>query len=74
MNDLELIFTILGEASTTEIAKNKDTQGFGENKEAANQGGGVAGRARKDLEQKSGKKVSTRRNYLNVPENRKRLK
>jgi hypothetical protein len=35
MNDLELIFSMLGEAATTEIARNKDVQGFGENKTAA---------------------------------------
>jgi hypothetical protein len=64
MNDLELIFTMLGEASTTEIAKNKDARGLAENKTAAREGGAVAGKARKDLELKSGKKVSTRENYL----------
>ncbi|EKE16547.1 MAG: hypothetical protein ACD_11C00004G0045 [uncultured bacterium] len=74
MNDLELIFTMLGEASTTEIAKNKNVQGFFENKLTAKEGGSVAGKARKDLEKKSGKKVSTRENYLQTPENRKRLK
>jgi len=47
MNDLELIFTMLGEASTTEITKNKNTQGFNRNKKVAKQGGGVAGKARK---------------------------
>ncbi len=73
MNDLELIFTMLGEASTTEIAKNKDAQGFAGNKIAAQEGGNVAGKARKDLEEKSGKKVSTRENYRQVPENKKRL-
>ncbi len=74
MNDLELIFTMLGEASTTEIAKNKDAQGFEQNKIAAKEGGSVAGKARKDLEKKSGKKVSTRQNYLDSPESKKRLK
>jgi len=74
MNDLELIFTMLGEASTTEIAKNKNAQGFKENKVAAKAGGSVAGKARKDLEKKSGKKVSTSENYLLKPENKKRLK
>lgn len=68
MNDLELIFSMLGEASTTEIAKNKDVQGFVENKQVAKLGGAVAGSARKDLEQKSGKKVSTKRNYLSILE------
>lgn len=74
MNDLELIFTMLGEASTTEIARNKNTQGFDENKLAAKEGGRVAGKARKDLEKKSGKKVSTRGNYVQTPEDKKLLK
>lgn len=74
MNDLELIFTMLGEASTTEIAKNKDAIGFSENKTAAQEGGEVAGKARKDLELKSGKKVSTSKNYLSVAQGKKRLK
>lgn len=69
MNDLELIFTMLGEASTTEIVKNKNSKGFDENKIAAKEGGNVAGRARKDLEKKSGKKVSTRKNYKPKLEN-----
>lgn len=64
MDDLELIFTMLGEASTVEIAKNKDARGFVENRTAAREGGSVAGKARKDLEAKSGKKVSTGKNYL----------
>lgn len=76
MTDLELIFTMLGEASTTEIAKNKDTQGFDENKTAAKQGGKIAGNARKELEKKSGRKVSTNLNFKALPEKeiRKRLK
>ncbi|GAG09336.1 unnamed protein product, partial [marine sediment metagenome] len=56
MDDLELIFSMLGEASTTEIVKTKNTQGLVENKEAAKKGGSVAGKARKDLERKTGKK------------------
>jgi hypothetical protein len=71
MNDLELIFSMLGEASTTEIAKNKNAQGFIENKQAAKQGGAVAGSARQDLELKSGKKVSTKKNYLSISEKKK---
>ncbi len=74
MNDLELIFTMLGEASTTEIAKNKNAQGFNENKFVAGEGGSVAGRARKDLEHKTGKKISTPKNYLQKSESKKRLK
>jgi DNA-damage-inducible protein D len=69
MTDLELIFSMLGEASTKEIAVNTDTQGFGENKKAAKAGGKIAGDARKQLELKSGKKVVSSNNYL--PENKK---
>lgn len=73
MNDLELIFTMLGEASTTRIARNNDAQGFVENKEAAVEGGMVAGVARKELEIRSREKVSTSENYLDKPESQKRL-
>ncbi len=71
MNDLELIFSMLGEASTTEIAKHKNTQGFKENKIAAQKGGNIAGSARKKLEIESGKKVSTKKNYLTSKQNQK---
>ncbi|MBS3127443.1 Bro-N domain-containing protein [Candidatus Woesearchaeota archaeon] len=72
MNDLELIFTMLGEASTTRIARDKDAQGFLENKEAAKRGGIVAGVARRELEQQSVQKVSTSENYLAEPERKKK--
>ena len=64
MTDLVLIFSMLGEASTTEIARSRDSRGFGENKVAARQGGSVAGRARRELEKKTGRKVVTSENYL----------
>lgn len=66
MTDLELIFTMLGEASTTEIAKNKNAQGFTENHKAAEAGGNVAGNARKELEKKSGAKVISTQNFKNL--------
>ena len=66
MTDLELIFTMLGEAATTEIAKNKDAAGFNENKKAAKEGGTIAGSARRQLEVKSGKPVVTTHNYLSA--------
>jgi len=72
MTDLELIFTMLGEASTTEIARNKDAHGFTENKTAAQQGGQVAGIASKELEQRSGKNVVTSQNYLNLTHKKKK--
>lgn len=73
MNDLELIFSMLGEASTTEITRNQDVQGFIESKSAAQKGGKIAGDARKKLEIESGKKVSTKDNYLEKAQNKKLL-
>lgn len=73
MTDLELIFTMLGEASTTAIARADDARGFPANRYAAVKGGGVAGKARKDLEKKTGKRVVSAENYLTEPESRKRL-
>ena len=74
MDDLELIFSMLGEAATTEITKTKDAQGFKQSKQTARAGGLVAGKARRDLESKTGKRVSTKENYLQTPESQKRLK
>jgi len=73
MNDLELIFSMLGEAATTEITKSKDAQGFHENKVAAHKGGRIAGDARKKLEKESGKKVISKENYLVTPQKKKKL-
>jgi len=64
MNDLELIFSMLGEAATTEITKTRDVQGFVESKIAALEGGTVAGKARKELESRSGRKVVSSQNFL----------
>jgi DNA-damage-inducible protein D len=67
MTDLELIFTMLGEASTTEIARRSDAIGFDENRTSAKEGGKIAGNARKALEAKTGKKVVSKANYLPAP-------
>ncbi len=67
MTDLELIFTMLGEASTTEIARRSDALGFNENRTSAKEGGKIAGNARKALEAKTGKKVVSKGNYLPAP-------
>jgi DNA-damage-inducible protein D len=72
MDDLELIFTMLGEAATTRIAKTKEVQGLEENKIAAKQGGEVAGNARKELEEKTGESVLLEDNFLDVPEKLKK--
>ena len=74
MTDLELIFSMLGEAATTEIARNRDTQGFPKNKHAAHSGGSVAGNARRELEKKSGRKVITSENYLALKQSVKKVK
>ena len=74
MTDLELIFSMLGEASTTEIARNRDAQGFAQNEQAAHEGGSVVGNARRDLEKKSGRKVVTSENYLSLTQAAKKAK
>ncbi len=73
MTDLELIFSMLGEAATTEITRKHEAQGFGENKIAARKGGRIAGEAREKLEKETGEKVVTPENYLDEPEGQKRL-
>lgn len=71
MTDLELIFSMLGERATTEITQVKDTQGFEGLKNDAIDGGKIAGDAKKALELKTGKKVSTKDNYLSIIESKK---
>jgi len=66
MTDLELIFSMLGEAATKEIAVNRDAQGFAENSSVAKMGGKIAGDARKELELESGKKVTSKENFLKL--------
>jgi len=74
MTDLELIFSMLGEASTTEIVKTKSPKGFVQNKIVAKKGGKIAGDARKALEIQSGIKVVTSKNYLPEEKQTKQLK
>jgi len=71
MDGLELIFSMLGEASTTRITTAKNAIGFKKSEKAALEGGKIAGDARRALEKKSGKKVSTRQNYLKGYKERK---
>lgn len=63
---------MLGEASTKAIVDTKNPIGLVENKKVAKQGGDVAGNAIKDLEKKTGKKVVSKENYLQLPEKAKR--
>ena len=71
MTDLELIFSMLGEASTTQITRVEHPDGFDENKGVAQRGGNVAGIARKKLEQETRRKVISRGNYLQKPHSKK---
>ncbi len=74
MTDLELIFSMLGEAATTEIARKHDAHGFAENKVASKKGGTIAGDARQKLEIETGSDIVSSENYLAEPESQKRLK
>lgn len=68
MSRAELVFTMLGELSTTEIAREDDAKGFTENKTAARKGGQIAGDARRALESQTGKPVLSDANYLGLSE------
>ena len=64
MDDLELIFTMLGERVTTEISEKEEPDTFDKSKKIARRGGNVAGVARRETEKELGRKVSTPKNYL----------
>lgn len=64
MTDLELILTMLGETSTTEITKRRDAQGLHAVGQAAKAGGSIAGGARKQIEAETGRKVVSKSNFL----------
>ena len=71
MDDLELIFTMLGERVTTEISEKEAPESFTESKKVARRGGNVAGTARKATEKELGRNVSTPKNYLPESEKKK---
>jgi len=73
MNDRELVFTMLGEVSATDITRARDAQGFVENREAAREGGEIASNARLELERKTGRKVVSSDNYLEITGKVKKL-
>lgn len=74
MNEAELIFTALAELSTRQIAESVDATGMVENREAGKKGGGIAKKARRELEQKTGKSVVTGENFLPPSKHKKKLK
>ena len=72
MSEAELIFTALAELSTRQIAETMKAAGMRENKVAGKTGSGIAKKARRELEAKTGKKVVTNENFL-PPDMRKTL-
>lgn len=70
MTNLELVLNMLAEATTTEISKEKKPKDFNESKIIANQGGTIAGNARKEIEEKTGKKVISKKNVKQLRSNK----
>ena len=70
MTNLELVLNMLAEATTTEISKEKKPKTFPENRKIAKQGGTIAGNTRKEIEEKTGKKIVTNLNAKQLEEKR----
>lgn len=68
MTNLELVLNMLAEATTTEISKEKDPKTFKDSQRIAKQGGTIAGNTRKEIEEKSGKKIVSRQNARQLTE------
>ncbi|HPF21621.1 MAG TPA: Bro-N domain-containing protein [Syntrophomonas sp.] len=68
MTNLELVLNMLAEATTTEISKEKDPKSFEDNQKIARQGGTIAGNARREIEEKTGKNVVTSLNAKGIKE------
>lgn len=66
MTTLEIVLNMLAEATTTELTKTTNPQGLEENRKVAKEGGSVAGNARKEIEQKTGKPVITSKNAVDL--------
>jgi len=73
MTDWELILTMIGEKATTDITKEKDSQGFKECKDSANKGGNIAKRTRKDIEDNLGQNLISKNNFLPKRKTNKKL-
>ena len=66
MSTTELILNMLAETATTDIAEATNSQGLEENKKAAQDGGSIAGDARKSIEARTGKPVITSKNAIDL--------
>lgn len=73
MSEAELIFTALAELSTRQVAETMNATGMTANIIASKTGGGIAKKARVELESKTGKKVITPQNYLPTEQLRKKI-
>jgi len=71
MTNLELVLSMLAEATTTEISKEKKPKTFPDNRKIAKQGGTIAGNTRKEIEEKTGKKIVTNLNAKQLEQKRK---
>ena len=74
MTNLELVLNMLAEASTTEISKVKQPENFVQNRKVARQGGTVAGKARKEIESKTGRSVVSQESFLTTVQDKKLLR
>ncbi|MFH1608427.1 MAG: Bro-N domain-containing protein [Patescibacteria group bacterium] len=66
MGDIELILTMLAEATTTKLSIDRDSKGFRKLHGDAKEGGEIVGKTRKEIENRSGKKIATQKNFLNI--------
>ena len=66
MTTLEIVLNMLAEATTTELTKTTNPNGLEENRKVAKEGGSVAGNARKEIEQKTGKPIITSKNAVDL--------
>lgn len=73
MTNLELVLNMLAEATTTEISKEKKPKTFDQNRKIAKQGGTIAGNTRKEIEEKTGKKVVTKQNAKSLKSRNKEI-
>ena len=71
MNDLELIFTMLGERVTTELSQDEKPNSFIKSKDVAKRGGKAAGDSKKIIEKQLGRPITTKQNYLSKLEKKK---
>ena len=68
MTNLELVLNMLAETATTEISDKREPKDFDENKQVAQEGGTIAGNARKEIESKTGKKAISDYNFRKAQE------